>query len=89
MDDYVPAFVRKPASPVSGPLILRSLAWLFQLLTRDLSKVHGYSLRDAEVSPRQPSYPVVFMLAGGTREVMSYSALAEDLASHGCRGGRH
>jgi predicted dienelactone hydrolase len=75
VDDYVPASVRPPAG-VGGPLI-------FRLLTRDLSKVHGHSLRNANVSPQQRSYPVVIMRAGASVEVMNYSTLAEDLASHG------
>lgn len=83
VDDYVPASVRAPASPIGGPLILRPLGWLFRLSTRELAKVRGHSFRNAEVSQRQPPYPVVFMLAGGIREIMSYSMLAEDLASHG------
>ena len=76
MDDYVPASVRAPDGRVGG-------AWIFRLLTRDLSKVHGHSARDAAVSSRQRSYPVVIMRAGASAEVMNYSTLAEDLASHG------
>ena len=83
LDDYLPAFVRTPARPDRGPLILRPLTWVFGLLTRDLSKVHGPSLRNAAVSPRRPSYPVVIMRGGASREVVAYSTLAEDLASHG------
>ena len=51
VDDYMPAQVRPPAGPDTGSAI-------FRLLTRDASKVHGHSLRNAEVSPKQPSYPV-------------------------------
>ncbi|MGB7758649.1 MAG: hypothetical protein WBL61_02410 [Bryobacteraceae bacterium] len=76
VDDYVPASVRAPAGRVGG-------SPFFRLLTRDLSKVHGHSLRDAGVSPQQRSYPVVIMRAGGSLEVANYSTLAEDLASHG------
>jgi len=74
MDDYVPAQMRAAAGPPGGPL---------RLLTRDLSKVHGHSLRNAELSPRQRSYPVVIMRAGASAAVIGYSTLAEDLASHG------
>ncbi len=35
------------------------------------------------MSPQQRSYPVVIMRAGASLEVWNYSALAEDLASHG------
>ena len=75
-DDYMPAAVRAPADRPSGSMI-------FRLLTRDLSKVHGHSIRDADVSPEQRSYPVVVMRAGASAPVVSYSTLAEDLASHG------
>jgi predicted dienelactone hydrolase len=70
--DYWPAPLRPPPVP-----------WVFRLLTRDLSKVHGHSARDAAVSSQQPSYPVLIMRAGGSAPVMNYSTLAEDLASHG------
>ena len=83
MDDYLPAQVRGPARPASGPLIVRLLSGVFGLLTRDLSKVHGHSLRNADLSSQQQSYPVVIMRAGASLEVWNYSTLAEDLASHG------
>jgi predicted dienelactone hydrolase len=83
VDDYLPAQVRAPARPASGPLIFRLLSRVFGLLTRDLSKVHGHSIRDPDVSPPQRSYPVVIMRAGASAPVMNYSTLAEDLASHG------
>ena len=82
-DDYVPASVRATARPASGPLIFRLLSRVFELLTRDLSKVHGHCLRSIDVSLEQRSYPVVIMRAGGSLEVWHYSTLAEDLASHG------
>src|SRR5436309_1856987 len=70
VDDYVPAAVRAPAGRVGGALI-------FGLLTRDLSKVHGHSARDPDVSPQQRSYPVAIMRAGASAGVMNYSTLAE------------
>jgi pimeloyl-ACP methyl ester carboxylesterase len=73
-DDYVPAQMRAAAVPHGGPL---------GFLTRDLSKVHGHSARDSELSPQQRSYPVLIMRAGASAEVWKYSTLAEDLASHG------
>jgi dienelactone hydrolase len=76
LDSYEPRSLRAPAGRGSRFL-------LFDLLTRDLSKVHGHSLRNADVSPEQPSYPVVIMRAGASAGVMNYSTLAEDLASHG------
>lgn len=74
MDDYVPAQMRAAAGPAGGPL---------GFLTRDLSKVHGHSTRDSDVSPQPRSYPVVIMRAGASAGVVGYSTLAEDLASHG------
>jgi len=74
--DYVPASVRAAAGRVS-------VAPIFRLLTRDPSKVHGHSAGDPGVSPQQPSYPVAIIRAGASAEVMNYSTLAEDLASHG------
>jgi dienelactone hydrolase len=76
MDDYLPAPLRAEVERASGPLISK-------FLTRDLSKVHGHSTRDSDVSPQQRSYPVVIMRAGASLEVWNYSTLAEDLASHG------
>jgi predicted dienelactone hydrolase len=76
VDEYVPRSVRASAGrPEVAPI--------FRLLTRDLSKVHGHSLRNPDVSPQQRSYPVVIMRAGASAGVMNYSTLAEDLASHG------
>src|SRR5437016_5217309 len=74
MDDYIPAQMRAAAGPPGGPL---------RFLTRDLSKVHGHSTRNADVSPQQRSYPVVIMRAGASAGVLNYTTLAEDLASHG------
>ena len=73
-DDYLPSPSRAAVEGQSG---------LLQFLTRDLSRVHGHSLRNPDVSPQQRSYPVVIMRAGASLEVWNYSALAEDLASHG------
>ena len=75
IDDYVPAQLRPKGDDAGGGL--------FKLLTRDLSRVHGHSIHDADVSPAARTYPVVIMRAGASVEVANYSALAEDLASHG------
>jgi dienelactone hydrolase len=56
---------------------------LLTLLTRDLSRVHAHSIRDAEVSAQQHSYPVVLMRTGAAAPTTDYTSLAEDLASHG------
>ncbi len=58
-------------------------AVISKLLTRDLSRVHAHSIRNADVSSQQRSYPVVIMRAGASAEVTNYTTLAEDLASHG------
>ena len=76
LDDYLPTRLR-PKAEASGA------ANMWTLLTRDVSKVRGHSLRGADVSPQQQSYPVVIMRAGASSEVLNYSTLAEDLASHG------
>jgi dienelactone hydrolase len=76
MDDYLPATWRAAIEHNRGTLISR-------FVTRDLSQVHAHSLRNANVSPRQRSYPVVVMRGGASAEVANYSTLAEDLASHG------
>jgi predicted dienelactone hydrolase len=73
--EYLPAPMRAPVERVRPALI--------NFLTRDLSKVQTHSFRNADISPRQPSYPVVMMRAGASAEVWNYSTLAEDLASHG------
>jgi hypothetical protein len=56
---------------------------LTQLFTRDRAKVQANALNDADISPRQATYPLVIMRAGASLEVWNYSTLAEDLASHG------
>lgn len=76
MDDYLPAPLRAAVERARGALIST-------FLTRDLSQVHAHSIRNADVSPQQRSYPVVIMRAGASAEVMNYSTLAEDLTSHG------
>src|SRR5438874_237577 len=75
-DDYLPKPLRVATERVRGRLISN-------LLTRDLSKVHCHSFRDAPFSPLQKTYPIVLMRAGASGGVANYSALAEDLASHG------
>jgi len=73
VDDYMPAPWR---TAMEGSVLLK-------FLTRDLSRVHAHSIRDADVSPQQHSYPVVLMRTGGAALATDYTSLAEDLASHG------
>ena len=76
MDDYLPGPWRRAVERQRGVL-------LTQFLTRDLSQVRTHSIRDAEVSLQQRSYPVVLMRAGLATQTISYTTLAEDLASQG------
>jgi predicted dienelactone hydrolase len=76
VDDYSPEPLRTAIAGQTGVL-------LSDFLTRDLSKVHAHSLRNADISSQKQSYPVIIMRAGASLEVASYSSLAEDLASHG------
>ena len=73
--DYVPPQLRARGAPPGSPIL--------RLLTRDPSKVHSHSISNADVSSRQRAYPVVIMRTGGSLGVLTYSTLAEDLASHG------
>jgi dienelactone hydrolase len=76
VDDYMPVALRTAIERLRGPLITK-------FLTRDLSKVHPHALHNAEVSRELRSYSVVIMRAGASSEVVNYTSLAEDLASHG------
>jgi len=87
-DNYAPASARATARPASGPLTFRILSWIFELLTRDLSKVHGHSLPSVDVSLQQRSYPVVIMRAGGSLEVWHYLTLAENWPDQQVRARR-
>ncbi len=74
-DTYLPSVL--PPDTTSGG------AFIFRLLTKDLAKVHGHSLRDATIAPDKPAYPVAVFRAGASAPVLNYSTLVEDLASHG------
>lgn len=52
-------------------------------LTRDLARVRVHSCQDADLPPGLSRYPVVILRAGGGAPVAGYTALAEDIASHG------
>lgn len=75
-DDYVPAAMRVPPDRAGG-------SGLMSFLTHDASKVRVHSLRAPAVSPAQPAYPVLILRGGASANVINYSSLAEDLASHG------
>jgi len=74
--EYLPAPWRAAEAQHSGVLMSK-------FLTRDLSLVRAHSTSDPDVSPEQPSYPVVILRAGGGALTTDYTTLAEDLASHG------
>jgi Platelet-activating factor acetylhydrolase, isoform II len=76
MVDYAPASWRAAAERDRGTLISK-------FLTRDLSKVHAHSIPDADMAPQEALYPIAILRAGASAEVVNYSTLAEDLASHG------
>lgn len=76
VDDYLPVSWRMAIERRRGALFT-------QFLTRDLSQVRTHSIRDAEVSSQDHSYPVVLMRAGLAAETTDYTSLAEDLTSHG------
>ena len=75
-DDYLPAPWRAAVEQQRG-------IFISQLLTRDLSRVRAHGIRNAELSPQHPSYPVVLMRAGLAALVANYTSLAEELASRG------
>jgi dienelactone hydrolase len=75
-DDYLPSAWRIAMGRQMGML-------LTQFLTRDMSRVHTHSVRDAGMSSQQRSYPVVIMRAGLAGLAADYASFAEDLASHG------
>ena len=81
IDDYVPAPMRAAAQRARGRTTF--LGMLMGGLTRDPSKVRSRTAREAELSPQEPSYPVVILRGGASAPVVNYSTLAEDLASHG------
>lgn len=74
--EYLPAAWRTALDRSSGVL-------MSQFFTRDLERVRVHSVVGAPVSAEQRSYPVVIMRAGGGALTISYTTLAEDLASHG------
>jgi len=58
--------------------------WMMtHLITRDLAKVHVHSVLNAAIASKKGAYPVVVMRPGGSALTLQYTALAEDLASHG------
>ncbi|MGH9686535.1 MAG: alpha/beta hydrolase family protein [Candidatus Acidiferrales bacterium] len=73
---YLPSVWRSALAQHSGVL-------MSDFFTRDLALVSAHSTSGPNVSPAQPSYPVVIMRAGSGALTAFYTTLAEDLASHG------
>jgi predicted dienelactone hydrolase len=74
--EYLPAPWRAAQAKRLG-VLLRSF------LKRDTALVHTHSVSNAIVSPKQRTYPVVLLRAGGSALTTDFTTLAEDLASHG------
>jgi len=72
-DDYIPAPMRALETPPAAPI-----RWF----ARDRSKVHAHSIANARLS-NEGAYPIALLRGGGSSSASSYTALAEDLASHG------
>lgn len=56
---------------------------LSSFFTRDLSRVRTHSQINAELAPQESQYPIVLLRAGLSALTTDYTAIAEDLASHG------
>ena len=56
---------------------------VINFLTRDLSRVRGHAAENAALSGGSLSYPVLIFRGGGSSSSLNYSAMTEDLASHG------
>ena len=74
--EYLPPSTREAVTRYRGSINSR-------FLTHDLAKVRSHAQKNAPISARRPSYPVLLMRGGASAEVWNYSTLAEDLASHG------
>jgi hypothetical protein len=74
--EYLPEYWRRALEQHNGFV-------LSKLLSRDLARIETHSWTDANVSPGEPSYPVVILRAGGGALSTDYTSLAEDLASYG------
>jgi dienelactone hydrolase len=64
-------------------LARRSGVLMSDFLTRDLSQVRLHSTENAGLPAVESRFPVVILRAGAAALVTGYTALAEDLASHG------
>jgi predicted dienelactone hydrolase len=82
-----PQNTSKPADYFPGPWLKAaqdSWTWIMtHVFTRDLSKVRVHSVSDAPMSAAKRAYPIAVMRTGSSALTLQYTALAEDLASHG------
>ena len=74
--EYLPSAWRAALARNGGVLMT-------DFLTRDLAQVHVHSCENADLAAGPGRFPVVILRSGGAAPVVDYSALAEDLASHG------
>jgi len=74
--EYQLAALRAAWADYQGPVIRN-------FLSRDPARIQAHSIRDAEIAPNQPAYPVLIMKPGKGMPATDYTAIAEDLASHG------
>ncbi|MBV9548437.1 MAG: hypothetical protein JO256_02040 [Alphaproteobacteria bacterium] len=74
--DYLPANWRRVLNQTRGPFNR-------YILSVDLANIEAQSLCGAALSNRQQSYPLVLLRAGSSALISQYTALAENLASHG------
>ncbi len=77
--EYIPRAVREALAAQAHPLI----APIGRALTVDQANVHSHAMEGAALSQAAQTFPVVLMKPGYGGLVLQYSALAEDLASHG------
>ncbi|HLK56062.1 MAG TPA: hypothetical protein VKU00_05845 [Chthonomonadaceae bacterium] len=74
--EYLPAAWRAALARKQGPIFTN-------FISRDTSRVHGHSMDNAEVASDQKTYPVILVKPGVGALALDYTALCEDLASHG------
>ncbi len=77
---YLPEDWRRALERQRDSLLGRTMG---TLLTRDLARVHPHSVVDAAIAGARLRYPLVILRPGGGAWTISFTTLAEDLASHG------
>ena len=77
--EYLPKPVRVALRNRANPVI----GFLARLLTVDQANVTSHALERPDLSSRESTFPIILMKPGYGGLILQYSALAEDLASHG------